>query len=177
MSEASNSDLFWAMRGAGQNFGIVTKFKYKILDYPNSQEIFYATYYFTEDKLEALFEYLNKLLDNGTLPRDVNAYVVLRLKPHISPKVSCIWPSELRESILMSHSLFLFTTSTTSETASKLPHMWNRSSTSAPYPAPMQAFHTSTSHTSPSKQASGIQLAWQAFRQKSAFQSASRCIT
>ena len=96
-SETSNPDLFWAMRGAGQNFGIVTKFRYKIFDYPNSQDIFYATYYFAEDKLEALFEHLNKLLDNGTLPRDVNAYVVLRLKPHISPKVSFIWLSVLQD--------------------------------------------------------------------------------
>lgn len=85
-SESSNPDLYWAMRGAGQNFGIVTKFRYKILDYPNGQDIFYATYHFTEEKLEALFEHLNRLLDNGTLPKDVNAYVVLRSKPLISPR-------------------------------------------------------------------------------------------
>ncbi|KAI4180354.1 MAG: hypothetical protein L6R41_007284 [Letrouitia leprolyta] len=70
VSESSNPDLFWAMRGAGQNFGIVTKFRYKIFDYPNGQDIFYATYHFTEDKLEILFEHLNRLLDNGSLPKD-----------------------------------------------------------------------------------------------------------
>ncbi|KAI4266485.1 MAG: hypothetical protein L6R38_008709 [Xanthoria sp. 2 TBL-2021] len=78
VSEASNPDLYWGMRGAGQNFGIVTKFIYKIFDYPNGQDIFHATYHFTEDQLEILFEHLNRLLDNGTLPKDVNAYVVLR---------------------------------------------------------------------------------------------------
>lgn len=88
VSESSNPDLFWAMRGAGQNFGIVTKFRYKIFDYPNGQDIFYATYHFTEDKLEILFEHLNRLLDNGSLPKDVNAYVVLRSKPFISPRAS-----------------------------------------------------------------------------------------
>ncbi|KAI4274736.1 MAG: hypothetical protein LQ337_003707 [Flavoplaca oasis] len=90
VSESSNPDLYWAMRGAGQNFGIVTKFRYKIFEYPNGQDIFHATYHFTEDQLEILFEHLNKLLNNGTLPRDVNAYVVLRSKPSISPRVSRI---------------------------------------------------------------------------------------
>ncbi|KAL8639487.1 MAG: hypothetical protein Q9226_008865 [Calogaya cf. arnoldii] len=86
VSESSNPDLYWGMRGAGQNFGIITKFRYRIFDYPNGQDIFHATYHFTEDKLEILFEHLNRLLDNGTLPRDVNAYAVLRLKPLISTR-------------------------------------------------------------------------------------------
>ncbi|KAL8646740.1 MAG: hypothetical protein Q9226_006734 [Calogaya cf. arnoldii] len=90
VSESSNPDLYWGMRGAGQNFGIVTKFRYNIFDYPNSQDIFHATYHFTEDKLEILFEHLNRLLNNGTLPRDINAYAVLRLKPLISTRVSRI---------------------------------------------------------------------------------------
>ncbi|KAL8882006.1 MAG: hypothetical protein Q9198_000914 [Flavoplaca austrocitrina] len=86
VSESSNPDLYWAMRGAGQNFGIVTKFRYKIFDYPNGQDIFHATYHFTKDQLEIFFEHLNSLINNGTLPRDVNAYVVLRSKPLISPR-------------------------------------------------------------------------------------------
>ncbi|KAL9025196.1 MAG: hypothetical protein Q9180_007712, partial [Flavoplaca navasiana] len=86
VSESSNPDLYWAMRGAGQNFGIVTKFRYRIFEYPNGQDIFHATYHFTEDQLEILFEHLNGLINNGTLPRDVNAYVVLRSKPLISPR-------------------------------------------------------------------------------------------
>ncbi|KAL8795958.1 MAG: hypothetical protein Q9182_007443 [Xanthomendoza sp. 2 TL-2023] len=79
------------MRGAGQNFGIVTKFRYKIFDYPNGQNIFYAMFHFAEDKIGALFEHLNGLLNNGTLPKDVNAYVVLRSKPLISPKAIFVY--------------------------------------------------------------------------------------
>ncbi|KAL8871121.1 MAG: hypothetical protein Q9174_002982 [Haloplaca sp. 1 TL-2023] len=85
-SDSSNPDLYWAMRGAGQNFGIVTKFRYRIFDYPNGPNIFHATYHFTEDQLEVLFEHQNSLINNGTLPRDVNAYVVLRSKPMIDPR-------------------------------------------------------------------------------------------
>ncbi|KAL8990020.1 MAG: hypothetical protein Q9169_008228, partial [Polycauliona sp. 2 TL-2023] len=70
VSGSSNPDLFWAMRGAGQNFGIVTKFRYKIFDYPKGPNIFHATYHFTEGKLEILFEHLNRLLDHGSLPVD-----------------------------------------------------------------------------------------------------------
>lgn len=88
VSESSNPDLFWAMRGAGQNFGIVTKFRYKIFDYPNGQNVFHATYHFFEDRLEVLFQHLNSLIDNGSLPKKVNAYVVLRSEPHISTRVS-----------------------------------------------------------------------------------------
>ncbi|KAL8809979.1 MAG: hypothetical protein Q9200_002964, partial [Gallowayella weberi] len=66
VSESSYPDLYWAMRGAGQNFGIVTKFRYKIFDYPNGQDIFYAMFHFTEDKTEALFEHLNGLLNNAS---------------------------------------------------------------------------------------------------------------
>lgn len=98
VSESSNPDLYWAMRGAGQNFGIVTKFRYKIFDYPNGPNIFHATYHFTQDKLESLFEHLNSLLDNGTLPKDVNAYVVLRSKPLISPRASRTRESQNYES-------------------------------------------------------------------------------
>ncbi|KAI4093259.1 MAG: hypothetical protein LQ339_007737 [Xanthoria mediterranea] len=86
VSESSNPDLFWAMRGAGQNFGIVTKFRYKIFDYPNGQNVFHATYHFFEDRLEVLFQHLNSLIDNGSLPKKVNAYVVLRSEPHISTR-------------------------------------------------------------------------------------------
>lgn len=37
------------MRGAGHNFGIVTKFKHKIFDYPKGQDTYYATYFFRGD--------------------------------------------------------------------------------------------------------------------------------
>lgn len=35
VSNTSNPDLFWALRGAGQNFGIVTEATYRIYDAVN----------------------------------------------------------------------------------------------------------------------------------------------
>ncbi|KFY33623.1 hypothetical protein V494_07455 [Pseudogymnoascus sp. VKM F-4513 (FW-928)] len=63
-----NSDVFWAMKGAGHNFGIVTSVVSKIYDiqHPN-----YAlqTIIFSGDKVEAVYELANKLwLTGGTAP-------------------------------------------------------------------------------------------------------------
>ena len=38
-SEDENQDLFWAMRGAGHNFGIVTSMEYRIYDVPEGKEV------------------------------------------------------------------------------------------------------------------------------------------
>src|SRR5450432_3789350 len=59
VSAESYPDLFWALRGAGHNFGIVTEFTYKIYDVPLGETWAYETFIFTGDKVEALAEQLN----------------------------------------------------------------------------------------------------------------------
>lgn len=72
VSQDSHADLFWAMQGAGHNFGIVTSFELKI--YPRLYDTWYfKIYIFTQDKLEPLFEELNKLQNNGTQPINMAA--------------------------------------------------------------------------------------------------------
>ncbi|KAF5968611.1 6-hydroxy-D-nicotine oxidase [Fusarium bulbicola] len=67
VSDKSNKNLFWAMRGAGHNFGIVTNLKLKI--YPAKIKTWhYHNYYWRQDKLETVFRALNKLQDNGKTP-------------------------------------------------------------------------------------------------------------
>jgi FAD/FMN-containing dehydrogenase len=69
VNATSHADLFWAMKGAGHNFGIVTSFRAKI--YPKFLETWHYHYYvWTGDKLEAVFEALNDLhvKENGTTP-------------------------------------------------------------------------------------------------------------
>jgi len=65
VNESSYADLWWAMRGAGHNFGIVTSFEAKI--YPDNKTYYYRTYEFTGDKLESLIEEINKFQNNGSL--------------------------------------------------------------------------------------------------------------
>jgi FAD/FMN-containing dehydrogenase len=60
VSEQSNPDLFWAMRGAGHNFGIVTSFEHKV--FPRDGDLWYSKIYtFNSTKLEAFHTALNEL--------------------------------------------------------------------------------------------------------------------
>ena len=84
VSESSHSDLYWGMRGAGHNFGIVTSFNYKIHDQPVATW-FVATMVFTSDKLEMFFELLNILGANGTQPVELVTYTLFAMSPEVSP--------------------------------------------------------------------------------------------
>ncbi|TVY17065.1 FAD-linked oxidoreductase azaG [Lachnellula arida] len=67
VNSTSNPDLFWAMRGAGHNFGIVTSFQLQI--HPRLVDTWhYHNYVWTQDKLEQVFEALNAFHGNGTTP-------------------------------------------------------------------------------------------------------------
>ncbi|KAG8526290.1 uncharacterized protein KY384_000283 [Bacidia gigantensis] len=84
VSASSHPELFWGMRGAGHNFGIVTRFQQKIFDNPNSKW-FFATLVFRADKLEALIEVLNVFGANGTQPKEATTYTLFAVNPEISP--------------------------------------------------------------------------------------------
>lgn len=67
-------ELWWAVRGAGHNFGIVTSITAKIYDveYPSWA---FRNFTFTGDKVEALYANINEhLLRNGTQPIDIFHY-------------------------------------------------------------------------------------------------------
>lgn len=86
VSASENADLYWGMRGAGHNFGVVTKFRYKIYDYPNPNS-YYVTYTYTGDKVEAVFEQLNRLGNNGKQPKEINSYLLYSFNASLSSKV------------------------------------------------------------------------------------------
>ena len=56
VSDSSHPYLFWALKGAGHNFGIVTEWKHRIYDVDAPKPWAYETFPFTHDKLEDLFE-------------------------------------------------------------------------------------------------------------------------
>ncbi|KZF25911.1 FAD binding domain protein [Xylona heveae TC161] len=58
-SADENPDLFWAVRGAGQNFGIVVEFTLQAYDQPNP--VWAGLLGFAPDKLEAIIEFTNHL--------------------------------------------------------------------------------------------------------------------
>ncbi|KAK4223289.1 hypothetical protein QBC38DRAFT_548593 [Podospora fimiseda] len=67
VSKSSNSDLFWAMRGAGHNFGIVTSFEMNI--FPVGPKTWHWHNYIWRGKhLERVFAAINAFHNNGKTP-------------------------------------------------------------------------------------------------------------
>lgn len=58
VSETKNPDLFWALRGAGHNFGIMTSFEMKAYDIPSNWTVYNIA--FSGDKLEEIYGLVNK---------------------------------------------------------------------------------------------------------------------
>ncbi|KAL5360111.1 FAD binding domain protein [Aspergillus floccosus] len=67
----ARSDLWWALKGAGHNFGIVTSVTTKIYDIEHADWAI-DTLIFSGDKVEAVYQAANEhLLNNGTQPVDL----------------------------------------------------------------------------------------------------------
>lgn len=59
-SESENSDLFWAVRGAGQSFGVAVEFTYRA--HPQSSTVWAGQLVFLPNNLEALAAAANQLI-------------------------------------------------------------------------------------------------------------------
>ncbi|KAK3292854.1 FAD binding domain-containing protein [Chaetomium fimeti] len=70
VNETSHPDLWWAMRGAGHNFGIVTSFQAGI-HRRTVDEWYIKEYVYTQDKLESLFAVLNEQQEDGGQPKEL----------------------------------------------------------------------------------------------------------
>ncbi|KAJ5892521.1 hypothetical protein N7504_009212 [Penicillium tannophilum] len=60
-----DSELWWAVKGAGHNFGIVTSVTSKIYDVQNDGLWSYKSFYYTYDKVEELYDAINRYLGTG----------------------------------------------------------------------------------------------------------------
>ncbi|RYP72170.1 hypothetical protein DL771_004404 [Monosporascus sp. 5C6A] len=74
-SETENSDLFWAMLGAGSNFGIVTSYEFKTFEAPANVTSFVASLPWNKTTAVAGFEALEDFARN-TMPAELNMRVV-----------------------------------------------------------------------------------------------------
>jgi FAD/FMN-containing dehydrogenase len=57
-SKTKNTDLFWALQGAGHNFGIITSLEVKTYDIPSNWTVY--SLIFPTEKLESLFTLVNE---------------------------------------------------------------------------------------------------------------------
>lgn len=83
-SETTNTDLFWALRGAGHNFGIVTEMQFRIFDVrPEKRKWASGTFIFRSDRLEDVLDVANKIL--YTQPPDFGHFLYFKRLEDIDP--------------------------------------------------------------------------------------------
>ncbi|EGR46211.1 uncharacterized protein TRIREDRAFT_66726 [Trichoderma reesei QM6a] len=80
VSEKENADLFWAIRGAGHNFGVVVEFTFQGHDQLN--EVYAGGIVFPSDKLSQIVEALNRMMGSGD-PK--GAAVLVFARPPTAP--------------------------------------------------------------------------------------------
>ena len=83
VSTEHNSDLFWAMRGGGHNYGVVTEFKYRIYDVQPGSTWAVEVFMFAGEKLEAIYSFLNELRLN--MPPQLDMLTDFAMDPVLDP--------------------------------------------------------------------------------------------
>ncbi len=76
-SESENPDLFWALRGGGGNFGVVTRFEYEL--YPVGPEVLSGLIVFPQNEALSILKEYRELIP--TLSDDTCVWTVLRQAP------------------------------------------------------------------------------------------------
>ncbi|GAP83928.1 putative 6-hydroxy-d-nicotine oxidase [Rosellinia necatrix] len=88
VSDKSHPDLFWAIRGAGHNFGLVTEWEYRVYDTKENQWS-YEVFIYSQDKLEALYELANSMLKDQ--PAEATHWGYIVKVAEIDPDHPILW--------------------------------------------------------------------------------------
>ena len=75
-SEQENEDLFWALRGGGGNFGVVTSFEYKL--HP-LEEVYGGPIFFELDQAETVLRFYRDFI--ATAPEQLGAFPAFQVAP------------------------------------------------------------------------------------------------
>jgi FAD/FMN-containing dehydrogenase len=76
-SESEHPDLFWALRGGGGNFGVVTRFEFEL--HPVGPEVFAGLVVFPADQGRGVLQRYREFVKDA--PDDLSVWVVLRQAP------------------------------------------------------------------------------------------------
>lgn len=79
VTQSSNPDLFWALKGAGHNFGIVVEATLRIYPASNASMHYNVVTFYEEWQLETIMGTMN----NITLPDRASAYVMFFSEPSV----------------------------------------------------------------------------------------------
>jgi FAD/FMN-containing dehydrogenase len=86
-SETDHQDLFWAIRGGGGNFGIVTEFEFRLHD--SGTEVLAGPIFHTADRAREVLHFYRDFISDA--PDELSVYVNLRTAPGLD------WiPADLR---------------------------------------------------------------------------------
>ncbi|KAI0100095.1 hypothetical protein GGR51DRAFT_564506 [Nemania sp. FL0031] len=88
VSGESHPDLFWAIKGAGHNFGLVTEWEYRVHDMPK-HKWYYQIFIYPKDKLEALYELANSKIK--TQPAEAIFWGYFVKVPPLDPENPLVW--------------------------------------------------------------------------------------
>ena len=77
VSDKENTELFWAIRGGGGNFGVVTMFEFKL--YPVGPEIIAGLLVFPFDQARQVLKKYREFAISA--PEEINVWVILRKAP------------------------------------------------------------------------------------------------
>lgn len=84
VDERQHSDLFWGMRGAGHNFGVVTSVVYQVFD--RTPDIATAIFTFRQDRLEDVFTIANQWLATPNRPVELTHFGIFANSPAVDSK-------------------------------------------------------------------------------------------
>jgi hypothetical protein len=76
-SEDEQPDLFWALRGGGGNFGVVTEFTFRL--HPVPENIYGGLILFEREAAGDLFQYFDRFIDDA--PREYGGFPAWHLAP------------------------------------------------------------------------------------------------
>jgi FAD/FMN-containing dehydrogenase len=75
-SEQENQDLFWALRGGGGNFGVVTSFEYRL--HP-VKDVFAGLFFFPLERARAVLEFYRDTIDRA--PEELGMFPAFQIAP------------------------------------------------------------------------------------------------
>ena len=76
-SDKENPDLFWALRGGGGNFGVVTKFEFRL--HPVGPDVLSGLIAYPLSEAKSVLQQYREFMDKA--PDDLSVWTVLRLAP------------------------------------------------------------------------------------------------
>ena len=89
VSATQHPDLYWAVRGAGHNFGVVVEMKYRIHDPLDADNWTHAAFVYGDDKLEQVFAFVERF--RSIQPPELTIFTSFVANPNNS-SVQCRTP-------------------------------------------------------------------------------------